>query len=74
MDDAALGGSKSLVDSMIGGPEEGRQGHISKVLSTVGLSAKYIVQSRDSSPEAAAHLGGSVLGIDYELKEDRMFF
>ena len=74
VDDAALGGSKELVESMVGGPEANKLGHIAKVLSTVGVPAKYIVQSGDNSPEAAAHLGKSVLGIDYQLKEDRMSF
>ena len=69
VDDGLPGGSKADVTRMLGddGP-----GTMSKILATCGLKAKFMVRTGDSDPEAAAHLGGKVLGIGYHLASDEI--
>jgi uncharacterized membrane protein len=67
VDDSVTGGGRELVESMVGD-----HGTINHVFGAVGLKAKHIIVSGDADPEAAAALGGSVLGVKYQLKEDRI--
>ena len=72
VDDGAVGGNRSLVNAMVGTEGDAEEGLLSQVLDTVGLKAKYTIVSGDPSPEAADKLGDKVLGLQYELKDDRI--
>ena len=72
VDDGLAGGSAEMVDRMKG--SEGKEGTISQILATCGLRLKYMVRTGDPQPEAAAALGGKVLGVTYSLAEDKISY
>ena len=73
VDDGLPGGSDEDVDRMLGRCTDGvYDGTMGRILATCGLKAKFMVKTGDPNPEAAAPLGGKVLGVGYDLASDEI--
>ena len=68
VDDSAIG------EYMVSRQDDDSDGFLSQVLSSFGLKVKFSIITGDPDPQAMAILGGKVLGLRYELKEDMMSF
>ena len=75
MDDGVAGGSKEDAKRMMGSLINGEyNGTIPKILAKCGMKVKFMAMSGDPNPETAEPLGGKVLGLPYDLKEDKIIF
>ena len=70
VDDICGGGSPEEVKRMVG--EEGDQGTLHKILETCGMKLKFVAVLGDKRQEVAEMLGGRVLGLGYNLAEDKI--
>ena len=73
VDDGFVGGTSEDVERMLGEAKEdgSYSGTVARILGTCGLRAKFMAVTGDSTPGAETPLGGKVLGLSYQLAQDK---
>ena len=71
VDDICGGGSPEEVERMVGDEATGG-GTLHQILETCGMKLKFVAVSGDKREEVAEMLGGRVLGVGYDLAEDKI--
>ena len=75
VDDGVCGGTRDEAQRMKGELKDGKYtGTIPKIHSQCGMEVKFMATSGDPDPMAAEPLGGKVLGLSYDLGEDKIHY